>query len=167
MMSKYFKDFEKLMKEGMKAQAEFENKMEKQRERFECKMEKAQVEMEKKNKEIIDWKKNADVHRIKCEEDNKVLNQIKELLRVDYQIRSQNENQLAPIFDPRALEEKKKKEATLLTCKVCLDKQVNMIGGCGHMICDTCYDRLPVRGKKCPICRGKYNRGFMTDMHFM
>ena len=40
-----------------------------------------------------------------------------------------------------------------MRCSICKDNAVNMlINECGHFICSTCFNSLPIP-KRCPICR--------------
>lgn len=50
-------------------------------------------------------------------------------------------------------------------CPICYEDKVCLKGMCGHHICEDCYEGLPLKNKKCPLCRGNYNG--LNDGWFM
>ena len=41
-----------------------------------------------------------------------------------------------------------------IRCPVCMSREVNQLGKCGHAICSTCSGK--VKGANCPICRNPW-----------
>jgi hypothetical protein len=74
---------------------------------------------------------------------------------------------LCPEDWQRIKKDKLEREATVLTCKICLDNRVELFGHCGHMICKDCYGNLRGRAKKCPFCRATFKRSAVSDIHFV
>jgi hypothetical protein len=51
-----------------------------------------------------------------------------------------------------------------LECKICQEHDVQLIGKCGHMICEGCHNKL--LRKICPTCRAKYGIRSLTKIRW-